>query len=629
FNRNYASELSTFFGVRPNPGFRINQNMKFFWTDENYQIWMEKYRLAFEGKPQHFIVHLIKDGEMYWREIHLNPVFLESGHFDEVSGISQDITEKRKKEEALIESEEKFRRIFESILDVYYRTDMKGFIQHMSPSVYETFGYTKEEVQGMHGSAFYHYPDDRELLLATVLKNGKVRNFETSMVRKEGTVIQTMMNSRLIYENGKAIGIEGVAKDITELKETQAALIKAKEQAENLLKVKSQFLANMSHELRTPMNGIIGMIELLGQTDMPEEQQDYIETLRKSSEALLIILNDILDLSKIQAGKLDLNKTTMELGLTIEKIHSLFLNRAFQKGLDFTYEISPEVPEFIKTDEIRLLQILSNLVSNSIKFTNSGQVLLKVSTEKGVRNKLKFEVIDSGIGIQADSQHLLFNNFSQVDTSSSKTFGGTGLGLAISLQLTKMLGGDIGVDSEYGKGSNFWFTIRYENPEEDEIKLIKSRNEPKKITKALTWQPVVLLVDDNQINQKVGAGLLEKLGCKVDIADNGFQAIEMALSGTYNFIFMDIQMPGMDGIEATNNIKSHLGKNCPPIIAMTAYSMKNDAARFISQGLDGYVSKPVKQSDFLEIFQKRAPGNDTSQVNNSSRNQLQSNTIID
>ena len=366
----------------------------------------------------------------------------------------------------------------------------------------------------------------------------------------------------------------------------------------------------MSHELRTPMNGIIGMIDLLHQTVSSEEQEDYVDTLRKSSEALMAILNDILDLSKIQAGKLQLNTHGLDLYYTLDKIHSLFANRASQKDLQFTYHVTPHTPRFIVTDETRLLQILSNLTSNAIKFTAQGTVSIQVSSiaTDGEAHTLRFAVKDSGIGISESNAKLLFTNFTQLDTTPTKSFGGTGLGLAISKQLAELLGGDIGVDSDVNQGSTFWFTMRCQvahNEAEIVQERVAARERPQEIVRFDTV-PRVLLVDDNPINQKVATRLLDKLGCHVVVASDGFEAISRADSTktVYDLIFMDIQMPEMDGVTAMKEIRRRLGRHCPPVVAMTAYSMKEDAERFVQEGMDDYVSKPVKSQDLYTVLRR-------------------------
>ncbi|WP_223808843.1 PAS domain S-box protein [Rufibacter hautae] len=609
FNQNFQSEIQSWTSIMPSLGLKLNQMVGAYVTQENFQLIKEKYESAFAGQPQQFELELHHpNGTSAWREVLLNPIYLEDGSFEDVSAIALDITEKKISQLAVAVNEEKFRQIFESFQDLYYKTDMEGSFQLISPSVQEVLGFAPSEAMTLNAEELYAHPSDRDELLRMLFDQKSVRNFETSFLTQQNQQIEVLINSRLVLnEHQEPVAIEGVARDITELKDTQRELIRAKELAENSLQVKNQFLANMSHELRTPMNGIIGMIDVLHHTASNEEQMDYIETLRTSSNALLDILNDILDLSKIQAGKLQLNKTGIDLSYSLDKIHSLFANRAIQKDLSFTYDISEDTPRYIVTDETRLLQILSNLTSNAIKFTNEGSVRVEVSRVggEGEDHLLMFQVKDSGIGICEEDIRLLFTNFTQLDNSSSKTFGGTGLGLAISKQLSELLGGEIGVESEAGKGSTFWFTILCQ--EAENVKQIheqlQSSKELEEIGK-FEPEPVILLVDDNQINQKVALKLLERMGCHADVASNGYEAIEKATQKRYDLIFMDIQMPEMDGVTATHELKKLMGTNCPPIIAMTAYSMKDDAEKFINEGLDDYISKPVKISDLHDRIVK-------------------------
>ncbi|MFD2247215.1 PAS domain S-box protein [Pontibacter ruber] len=607
FNRNFANAFTERTGSTLQPFTHLFEDNMLPTHEGSADFWREKYNRAFAGQPQHFEVQLnYHEG---WHEVYLNPIFLEDGSFDEISGIALDITDKKKSQLALSQSEEKFRHIFESFQDVYYRTTLDGRLELISPSVYNLLGYREEEVVGSQSNDFYVNPENRKLLKERVMAEKSIRDYEVEMICKDGTHKTVVLDSRLVTdEKGKPVYLEGVLRDVSELKRTQVALLKAKEEAENLLKVKTQFLANMSHELRTPMNGIIGMIDLLSQISNDEEQREYIDTLRKSSDALLAILNDILDLSKIQAGKLVISNNGIDLHDTLGKIHSLFANRAQQKDLTFTYSVTPDTPRYIQTDETRFLQILSNLTSNAIKFTNAGDVSILVDStclNKKGDYMLHVRVKDSGIGITPEDQQLLFTDFTQLDNSSTKTFGGTGLGLAISKQLAHLLGGDIGVDSTPGEGSTFWFNIRVRkaNGQEVEEQLQRQSLQNAEV-EVLENSPYVLLVDDNQINQKVAQKLLERLGCRMDIASNGFEAIALATTNKYNIIFMDIQMPEMDGITATGHIKEKLGDACPPIVAMTAYSMKDDADKFMSQGMDDYVSKPVKSSDLFAVISK-------------------------
>ncbi|MCB2408761.1 PAS domain S-box protein [Hymenobacter lucidus] len=607
FNRNYSAYFLRRNGVYPSLNVNLWQADLGMMEDEAREAFVENYRRAFQGQPQRFEVR-VRDlrGQDTWREIYLNPIYLDDGTFEEISGMAHDITEKKRSQLELAAQEEKFRAIFESFQDVYYRTDGKGVLTLVSPSVEDMLGYAPEEVVGTPIMDYYIFPDQRNELLTSIQQFGEARNIEIAMRHKNGHSVSVLVNARKV--NDGPAGTEGIGRDITELKQMQDDLRLAKEEAETALEAKTQFLANMSHELRTPMNGIIGMIDLLHQTVASEEQEEYVDTLRKSSDALLTILNDILDLSKIQAGKLQLNESGIDLHYTLDKIHSLFANRANQKHLKFTYHITPHTPRFIITDETRVLQVLSNLTSNAIKFTAAGTVSIIVSSVStdGIEHTLRFAVQDSGIGISPANAKLLFTNFTQLDTTPTKAFGGTGLGLAISKQLAELLGGEIGMISNTDDGSTFWFTMRCRvalNEEEIVQERMASRDRSHEIMR-LETAPRVLLVDDNPINQKVAVRLLDKLGCQIDVASDGFEAISKATAptGQYEIIFMDIQMPEMDGITAMHEIRQRLGRQCPPIVAMTAYSMKEDAERFVQQGMDDYISKPVKSQDLYTVL---------------------------
>ena len=611
FNRNYAALFLRRNGTYPVRGLNLWESDLAHMLENERDIFVWHYEAATKGQAQRFEMRL-RDawGHDVWTDIYLNPIYLGDGSFEEISAIAHDITEQKRAQLALEAQEEKFRSIFESFQDIYYRTDANGLLVIVSPSVLEVLGYETDEVIGQPVLNYYVDPDDQSRVTTEVQRSGGLRNFETQMWHKGGYPVSVLVNARVFVNNEEGVeqefGTEGIARDVTEIKQMQDDLRQAKNSAEASLEAKTQFLANMSHELRTPMNGIIGMIDLLDQTVETDEQLDYVDTLRKSSDALLTILNDILDLSKIQAGKLQVHESAIELRGVMERIRALFIYRAEQKHLRFTYHITPHTPKYVITDEVRLLQILSNLVANAIKFTNEGTVAIVVSSVStdGELHTLRFAVQDSGIGISADNASLLFTNFTQLDTTPSKAYGGTGLGLSISRQLAELLGGEIGVLSDEGEGSVFWFTISTREGHAEDLPVVAPVREA--IFQPFAAAPRVLLVDDNAINQKVGQRLLSKLGCEVDVVSGGPEAIVLATApgAAYNIIFMDIQMPDMDGVAATAEIRRRLGSQCPPVVAMTAYSMQEDAGRFMRQGLDDYVGKPVKSRHLYEVLHR-------------------------
>ncbi len=578
-------------------------------TSESRKQLEEHYRQAFKGDAQTFEIKLNSPSLKtdMWLEFTLNPIRLAEGNIEEVSGIARDITSRKNGDLQTRKSEAMFRGIFVNLQDIYCRTNRKGIITMISPSVLKRTGYTVEDVMGTSITQYFAEPRQIHAALIRLRRDGSLRNFEAELRTKNGNLRQFMFNMLLLEEDGEPI-IAALARDITEFKRSELELRRAKEDAERSLKVKERFLANMSHEIRTPMNGVIGMIDLLAETSLDIEQKDYVQTIRRSSETLLTILNDILDLSKIEAGKMALNEAPVVTEEIFDKLTALFGQTAKSKNVRLQYHFDDTIPKYIIADQTRLLQILSNLTSNALKFTENGMVQIEVSTlwTKGRFHKLKIEVRDSGIGISKENLMLLFNAFSQVDTSSRKTYGGTGLGLAISKELCRLMKGEIGVESTYGQGSTFWFT--FETKETNIAPTIQSREGSElSISHSFeNYQPTILLVDDNFVNRKVASEILKKSGCKVDTADSGKKAIELMTESTgsakvnYDIIFMDIQMPDMDGIETTQRLRAQFGKMMPPVVAMTAYSMKEDRERFLSQGMDDYVPKPIRAQVLID-----------------------------
>ena len=627
FNKNYArliefqlNETPTIHSSAPNIGWRMI-------GEENRKRLEERYRQAFRGFAQNFELYFgTPKGETYL-EFHLNPILLAGGVIDEVSGIARDITNRKRAEITTRQSEEKFRGIFENLQDIYARVDRKGRVTMISPSVFKRMGYTPDEVLGQEITKFFIDEQAIRHAMFKLGRNRSLRNFEASMRRKDGSERQYMFNMLMLNDGEGSDSVVAVlARDITELKRQSAELVKAKDEAERSLKVKEQFLANMSHEIRTPMNGIIGMIDLLNDTQLDEEQRSYVKTVKRSSETLLNILNDILDLSKIEAGKMVLHEAPIAFKEIFEKLIALFGQQANSKNNDLTYHLGPGLPTFVIADQTRLLQVLSNLTSNAIKFTENGNVRIEATllSKRGKFNRIRVAVQDSGIGISPQNINLLFNSFSQVDTSSRKSFGGTGLGLAISKELATLMKGEIGVESTVGMGSTFWFTVELK---ETSISPTQQTTEVAEIALAnffSTYHPNVLLVDDNAVNRKVASEILRKAGCVVTTADSGPAAIsevqkaeerkgENGFNG-FDVIFMDIQMPDMDGVETTRHLRSQFGDKLPIIVAMTAYSMREDRERFISQGLDDYIAKPIRAQSLVAKVKELTDANRAKQV---------------
>ena len=624
FNNRYTAliqqqvgETPTINSAAPNLGWRmLNADSR-----KSLEI---KYKTAFKGQPQTFEMRVDANRQEMWLDFQLNPILLADGTIEEVSGIARDITNRKRAEIATRQSEEKFRGIFENLQDIYVRVDRKGRVTMISPSVFKRLGYTPDEVLGQDSVPFFVDKSVIHRAMIRLVRNRSLRNFEATLRRKDGSERQFMFNMLLLQDDqtGEFSVVAALARDITELKRQSSELVKAKDEAERSLKVKERFLANMSHEIRTPMNGVIGMVDLLNDTTLDPEQRDYVRTIKRSSETLLNILNDILDLSKIEAGKMMLHESPVVLVEIFEKLIALFGQQARTKSNRLTYSLAPDLPQFVIADQTRLLQILSNLTSNALKFTEHGEVSVKATLvgKRGKFNRIRVDVRDTGIGISPENIRLLFNSFSQVDNSSRKSFGGTGLGLAISKELAALMKGEIGVESTVGEGSTFWFAVEIKATDIAPTQQAADAAEVRLENFFDTQHPVILLVDDNATNRKVASEILRKAGCIVTTADSGRAAIGAMRSSAdgsplptkestgnglpsallpFDIIFMDIQMPDMDGIETTRHLREEFGAALPPIIAMTAYSMREDRERFLSQGLDDYVAKPIRAQTLI------------------------------
>lgn len=664
--------------------------------------------------------------------------------------LENDILERKLVEKALYESEQKYKSVLDNMQDVYYRTDRHGTIVLTSRSALNMLGYSHiEDILGKQIESFWEDPENREIFLKDIMKNGRVNDYETTIRKKDGTPLCVAVSSTFIRDSsGDIVGVEGIFRDIakrkmmaaqlestmkeathraaelealmnqvpaavwiahdpscaeitgnkfaitlhrmrpgenlsrsvnegkgpphfkimksgveleanelplrkaiasdsevnnfefdlifndgevrhllgnaapihdkndgvsgavcafvdiTERKRVEEELKRAKQNAEVATSAKSDFLANMSHEIRTPMNGILGMTELALMEDIPKTAREYLQIVQKSGRALLEIINDILDLSKVESGTVVLERKPFRLRENMESTLKLLEVSARNKGLEFYYSIGSELPDHLLGDPGRLRQVLTNLVGNALKFSDKGTVRVSITGDDDSAASgnvhLLFRIKDDGIGISDDRLENVFEPFSQGGLASHVKYGGTGLGLSISKVLVELMGGRIWVNSAVGKGSTFYFTV---------VLSISEEPEPfESIIQPVELNPMgplrVLVVDDDWINQKVAVNFLKKRGHETEVAGNGREAIAILKSAHFDLIFMDVTMPEMDGIEATKKIRTgEAGENKNiPVVAMTAHAIKGDREKFLSAGMNDYISKPIEMKDFDQVL---------------------------
>jgi two-component system, sensor histidine kinase and response regulator len=522
----------------------------------------------------------------------------------------RDVTDRKEAEEALQEAEERYRTLIEQLPAVTF-IDRAGASEeslYISPQIETMLGYTpKEWIAGRLWRERLH-PDDREQVRASDERfeaHGEPVDVEYRLLAKDGSVVWVREETVLVRgEGGEPLYVQGIMTDITRRKQAEEEMRMAREDAEEANRAKSAFLANMSHEIRTPMNGVIGMTDLLLDSKLSDEQRELAETVRFSGEHLLSVINDILDFSKIEAGKLEIESIDFDLQAIVEQTSALLAESAQKKGLELISSVAPEVPTALRGDPGRLRQIVVNLLSNAVKFTEEGEVVLRVTLleEIGGPAVVRFEVGDTGIGMTEEQRERLFRAFSQADSTTTRRYGGTGLGLVISKQLVEMLGGEIGVESEPGRGSTFWFALP-----------LMKQPQP---TPSGRHQPVVprdlrdvraLVVDDNETNRKVLCEQLSAWEVSVAAAESATEALREMRSAAeggeaYDVVLMDLQMPGMDGMELARRIKTDPLISSTRLLLLTSVGMRGERDESLRAGIDAYLVKPVRQSELYDTL---------------------------
>ena len=524
--------------------------------------------------------------------------------------LTREISGRNKILEAMRESESSLKALTESARDAILMMDPDGNVSYWNAAAERIFGYSAAEAvgTGLHELlAPARYLDAYTSAFPEFRQNGTGplvgETFEMHALRKDGMEISVAISLSAVplREGWYAIGI---LRDVTDKKRAEEELLRAKEAAEEANRLKGEFLANMSHEIRTPMNGVIGMTELLMDTELTGEQREYVHTVKSSADSLMTIINDILDFSRIEARELDVESINFALRDSLGDIMQTFALQAGEKELELLYEVSSDVPDAVVGDPGRLRQIIVNLVGNAVKFTDRGKVVLSVTCEGREEDaaRLHFTVTDTGIGIPPEMREKIFESFSQADASLTRRYGGTGLGLTISARLVELLGGRIWVESEVGRGSVFHFTVRLGLRKGSPVRQLPGKPaNPEGLR--------VLLVEDNAVNRRIAVGMLEKRGHTVVTAVNGKEALAALEAGgerSFELVLMDVQMPEMDGVEATACIREKekgTGRHIP-IIALTAHAMKGDREACIKAGMDGYVSKPLKADELIEAMEE-------------------------
>jgi PAS domain S-box-containing protein len=583
---------------------------------------LEHVEAVKRGQPRSYEISIVhKDG----RRVAVNatniPIVVDN-RIVGMYGIARDITERKRYIEQIEKLSYEHALILNSVSEGIFGLDLQGRAMFINPAGAAMLGFDSDEWIGNFylGTIQQALPDGSHILsgespLFQAISDGRSHHStEAVFWRKDGSSFLAAYRVTPLFDKGERKGTVVVFQNITNEKE----IIRAKESAEQADRAKSEFLAIMSHELRTPMNGIIGMTDLLLDTGLDEEQRSFAEIISRSSDSLLHILNEILDFSKIEAGKMEISHEPISIPSILEGVLELFVPKASAKNVVLTGSIDANIPPIINGDGVKLRQILVNLIGNAVKFTDIGTISVTVEpliAEERDGLIVSFIVKDTGIGISSDNQNRLFQSFSQLHPAINRKYGGTGLGLSICKKLVELMGGTIGVDSSEGTGSIFYFTLKFGLFDHT---LPAAEEEPACLlgippaTSALPMEKYgplrILVAEDNEINRQLLRTILTKLGYTCDMAVNGFEAVQAVMRHTYDLVFMDIQMPRMDGIEAAATIRQQLSDEAVPVmIAVTAFARQEDRQMCLVSGMQGFISKPLLLADVDTLIRTWAP----------------------
>lgn len=523
------------------------------------------------------------------------------------SAFARDITERVNAYFLLRSSEEKYRSLLENMQLGIIEVDLEDSITKVYDSFCELTGYSKSELLGRKPKEFLLDEESLEMLEEQnrLRTQGQSSVYEVKIRKKNGEVAWVLISGAPFTDiSGRVRGSIGIHLDITGRKQLELDLEKALDDAEANFKAKELFLANMSHEIRTPLNAVIGMSQLLEKTYLDNEQHNYTEVIRKSSKNLLALVNNVLDFSKMSAGEVKLDFETAYMNEIIHDLKQTFMYQAQIKDLDFIVDHNFTDDDFFMIDKLRLTQVLTNLINNAFKFTNEGYVKLKIQNESVDSNieEILFEVSDTGKGISKEGQQEIFQEFKQDKEKGATNHGGTGLGLSISSKIVNLFGSELRVKSTLGEGSNFYFKLIVDRAGKDDFMDENASN------LSLDWRNVhILLAEDNIVNQFLAKSLIEAWGAKITVCSNGVEVIERLEQREFDIILMDIQMPVMNGIAATEKIRTELNLDIP-IIALTANAIKGDDEKFMGFGMNDYLSKPFEENDLKTTITKNLVG---------------------